>query len=417
MIPKSPTQPSTSAVRAPDINTGSPISPDGSIKPVDNLRVYTQEEIGNMTLEQLVVAIEGIKEAQKAVNDERLRINGLAKSIAPLGDINIPNKGNTDPNIPTPESYPSIAEQYVQQLDTLKAIGLLDSTGSYKHIYTGTNHGIMTINNIITRAVRYTIPTLAEIEQRLESKKSLLEEKSQQGFTRLLIVPNGLSIFTYIEKLKEATIKAAKVRQVQVPDLDSDGKPKIDRQGNTITKTIDQHYIPDTQGQEVIFNISNLIYMYHAHTNRGVWTAHGVPEDKYTKDTNGFTVHMIEEDLDLPRANANITIGNRKRIEANQTPQYYIDLLKAGTPPYQGESGMTAQDMLTLYIQTLHTQGVVMDNHTNGKSSTSLATGSYCIDDYVSASYYAADSNNWHLNGQLVGRSFSAASVRVSVRV
>ena len=312
--------------------------------------------------------------------------------------------------IPSPESSPSIALQYKQQLDTLKAIGLLDSTGSYVHTYTdhAGNHKLVT----------YTIPTLAEIEQRLESKKDLLEQKSKQGFTRLLIVPNGLPLTTYIEKLKEATIKAAKVRQVQVPDLDSDGKPKIDRQGNTVTKTIDQHYIRDTQGKEAIFNISDLVDTNPVYTDRSKWTSHGVPEDQYTRDSNGFTVHMIEEDLDLPRANANITIGNRKRIEANQTPQQYIDLLKANPPPYQGESGMTTQDMLTLYTQTLHAEKKVMDNYSNGISSGSLATASYnSTNQCVSALLCVTLHGRWFLVERPVDRRYLHISVRVSVRV
>ena len=392
MIPKIPT---------PATSEGSPISPVGSIKPVDNLRVYTKKEIADMTSEQMSVAIGKIKEAKMLVEEQRLKAEGLAKSIAPLGGMAISNRANSDPNLSpsTPEHSPTIAEQYAQQLDTLKAIGLLDQNGSYVYTYTdhAGNHKLVT----------YTIPTLAEISKRLENKKDLLEQKSSQGFTRLLIVPNGLPLDTYIEKLKEATKKTATRRQV--PVLDSYGKPT--------SKMIDEYYIPDTKGNPVIFDISDPVHTNLIYTDRSKWTAHGAPEDQYTIDTNGFTVHMIEENLDLPREGTNTVIGNRQRIEANKIPKYYMDLLN-DTPPYQGESGMTTQDILTLYTQVLHTQGVVMDNINNGVSSSSVATASYdSTDQCVSYLYCDSYYGRWYLTKQGVGETSRVGSVRVSVRV
>jgi hypothetical protein len=286
---------------------------------------------------------------------------------------------------PTPESPTSLetlSTQYETGKQSLIQLGLLNTKGEY-----------------IVEGTTYTYPTLQQVTDKLNAlDKNVLEKKIEQGFTRLLITPNGLPFQKYIDTLIAVTKKKATKKTI---------------------KKVDKYYLTDNLGNEIEFNPNDPLYKWDGH-NKDDWTTNGISEKDHTKNTQGFDISLLEEDLNLPRENTNQVIGGRTRLETNKTTQQYLDLLNTAqnnkTDPNYKVGGITRQENITLCINTLNTDGVVLDNYNNNTSSSSYSIASK-NGSGVAMLYWYRDGCRWGVFRQRVSYRFDDGSVRVSVRV
>jgi hypothetical protein len=228
----------------------------------------------------------------------------------------------------------NLKEQYNSQIEILKNTGLIEklSNGQY---------GLIGIDN-----KEYNLPSYKEIANKVKAKAELLKLKKEQGFTKLIITPFGLPLNALIEKYK---------------------------------KVILDHYkngaLLATDGSKLDLNIANPIWVNSNYPNSDIngnlkyypkqfdKINHGgqTKQEILNETKSGFNIIFIEDMPDLPKENANITIGNRKKPESGKTPNDYLRLIQTD-PEYQDESSLTTEDWLTYAITQLEEKNQVIDD-------------------------------------------------------
>src|SRR3989339_828007 len=311
------------------------------------------------------------------------------------------------------EKYYHLKKQYDSQVSLLEQVGILHPKKKSKHIQKLSTffrsllpYGkkkrpevstvpetpeILCITGIDDN--EYPIPTLEQIASRLFERRETLKTKHDQGFTKLLLVPFGMSLDSLRETLKQFLIKHKEFHSSF--DL-NDHQPLL---------AWSEYYGAD------IGNSPKLVYYPQSFTKKGHggktkmeilkeqakgrWTPAfaGVAGEKGLRPP-GWTVHLLQPSnpsnphsagfAPIPRQGQGTPQGDlilRHPLEANKTPIEYLSILQKAQEdedsPYYGETGMTPEDWIMAFMIHLTETGKPLDNWENGGESRSYLTGAF----------------------------------------
>ncbi len=288
------------------------------------------------------------------------------------------------------EEFYHLERQYTSQVSLLEQVGILKDG-----VITGID------------GKEYSVPTLEQIASRLFERREELETKYDQGFTKLLLVPFGMSLDA-LQKIFKRFLLSYKQKH---PDFDistgipfwtvDSGKadvgefPKLvyypksfiedDHQGRTKLQILEEQEdslasgkrwtLPPTAGSATGGTASAGVAEGGGSGSPG-WTIHLFQSsDTMNKDFLGFAP--------IPRKGEGHTYGEkipRKDFEAGRSPNDYLFALKESPfqPhfPYFEESGMTPEDWIMAFITHLTEMGRPLDDFVNVKESQTWLIGS-----------------------------------------
>jgi len=268
------------------------------------------------------------------------------------------------------EQHYHLREQYAFQYHLLKEVGILNE-----------RNAIVGIDDH-----EYPVPTLEQIASRLFEQEKELSIKRDQGFTKLLFVPFGMSLDA-LRKIFEQFLLSYQRAHLSF-DL------KIDRP----LWTWDDYMEGDTgDDPKLMYNPQRFNEVhYQARTKSWIlgdqatnpssfpgWRVHLLqPSDPTDPDSKGFA-HIPKEG----QGEINGQESPRPDIEANKTLKEYFFLLQEAkdnpNSPYFHESGLTPEDWMLACMVDLEETGQPLDNYQNGTER-----GSYLLGVLFTASTY-----------------------------
>jgi len=292
-------------------------------------------------------------------------------------------------NLPQKE----LREQYESQKEIMERNGILEklSTGEL---------GIKAIDN-----QEYNFPTYQEITKRIKENKEILKTKTEQGFNQLLIVPFGMKLNDLIEKYEQVILKHYREgKLLATKEKETDPDEPLELNESQPVWVWDKYQNADTNGELVYF--PEEFSKNHS----------GKTKQEILKEQGGFSVILIEDLPNIPREGKGKEIKGRKQLEANQTPNQYLETLKTNVD-YKNETGMTPEEQIIYAIKYLEEKNQVIDDW-QGKGSLSFQLGAY-----FTAGRNVPDAH-WYrvirrasLNRSVPEYSDSSYGVRTSVKV
>ncbi|OGH68672.1 MAG: hypothetical protein A3D53_02225 [Candidatus Magasanikbacteria bacterium RIFCSPHIGHO2_02_FULL_45_10] len=265
-----------------------------------------------------------------------------------------------------------LKEQYETQKTTLAKVGILEPL----------RDGSLGIKGVDGKD--YTFPSYQEVANRLKEKKEVISQKTAQGFTKLQIVPFGMSLDQLFEKYKAALQKHFDENKLFYTKKNQDD---LNEPLEPITKLNDDGplYIWDKYNQAD--TNGNLVYYPTQFTkdNHGGMTKAEV----LARDKQGWQIELHEDLPNIPRGGKEKTVGGRPQLDTagtsiasfiaqGQTIPCPTEYLKAiqNNQIYRHERGMTPEDQLTYALTHLEATNQVIDDYA-GKGSFSYQLGAW----------------------------------------
>jgi len=345
--------------------------------------------------------------AQKLSTPDLKQLANLLERFEYLLVHHEPKKEDYTEAIEYTEKFYHLREQYDSQVSLLKEVGILK-----EGVITGIDGN------------EYPIPTLEQIAIRLFERRGELSTKHDQGFTKLLLVPFGMSLDSLRETLKQFLIKYKKNNPTF--DLDTDNPLWIseDYQGADTGDSPKLVYEPQSFTKEGHGGKTKMEILKEQKTpgqTRG--------DDGWTSDNEwkGWTIHLLQSsdptNLDslgfapIPRKGQGTPKGeeiSRAPLEAGQSANKYLSILQnAQDDPnssYFQESGMTPEDWIMAFIIHLSETGKPLDDVLNPTN-----TESYC---YLTGAFFSSSVINvpfacWRRGDRRAGLGGIVSHVRV----
>jgi len=261
-----------------------------------------------------------------------------------------------------------LTEQYNTQIALLERVGILKD---------GAITGI--------DGNKYHIPTLEQIAARLYERKEELSTKRDQGFTKLLLVPFGMSLDILRETLKQFLLTYQQTH------------PAFDLDTNEPLWTWEKGYNGADTGNppKIVYNpksfdgnhqgLTKLQILEEQKTLNQVqgdkgcagWRIHLLqPQDSSDSTSKGFAF--------IPRQGQGKTQGKetpRRDLEAGKFPNDYLSILQEvqddPASPYYNESGLTPEDWILAFMTHLTETGEPLDDFESSKESITYLTGAF----------------------------------------
>jgi len=261
-----------------------------------------------------------------------------------------------------------LTEQYTSQVSLLERTGILKD---------GAITGI--------DGNKYPIPTLEQIASHLFEREKDLSIKRDQGFTKLLLVPFGMSLDALRETLKQFLLSY------------KTDHPAFDLDTNKPLYTWKEGYKgADTSNPpKIVYNPKSFDPGHH----EGQTKVEILEEQAENPDSSfpGWRIHLLQpsnlQDNNstlpkgfalIPREGQGQTHGEEiphPSIEAGKSPIDYLSLLKEAQDnpdsPYFRESGLTPEDWIFAFITHLEETGKPLDDYQNNKESIAYLTGAF----------------------------------------
>ena len=261
-----------------------------------------------------------------------------------------------------------LKEQYTFQAELLERVGILKDG-----VITGIDGN------------KYSIPTLEQIAQCLFEREKDLSIKRDQGFTKLLLVPFGMSLDALRETLKQFLLSY------------KTDHPAFDLDTNKPLYTWKEGYKgADTSNPpKIVYNPKSFDPGHH----EGQTKVEILEEQAENPDSSfpGWRIHLLQpsnlQDNNstlpkgfalIPREGQGQTHGEEiphPSIEAGKSPIDYLSLLKEAQDnpdsPYFRESGLTPEDWIFAFITHLEETGKPLDDYQNNKESIAYLTGAF----------------------------------------
>ena len=318
------------------------------------------------------------------------------------------------------EKFYHLKEQYTFQVSLLERVGILKEgaiTGIDGH--------------------EYPVPTLEQIASRLFERRETLKTKHDQGFTKLLLVPFGMSLDSLQETIKQFLLKYKKSHSF----FDLDTRMPLftweKYQGADMGDSPDLVYYPQSFTREGHGGRTKAQILKEQTEGRWTPASAGVSGENGL-GTPGWTVHLLqpsnldEQDTETPKGFAPIPrqgqgtpqgdLIPRPPLETGQSPIEYLSIFQGaqddGNSPYSQESGMTPEDWIIAFMIHLTETGKPLDNWENGIESVSNLTGAFFLSsDLVPRARWSRDSRRIHLFGNSLPGWVLDIGVRSSVIV
>jgi len=244
--------------------------------------------------------------------------------------------------------FGDLKEQYKTQVKALYEVGVLELMAD------GDNVGYVDIKN-----QEKPLPSYDEIIERLESQYELIETKYKQGFTQLNLTAQLIPLSFLTDRVRDEILKAKKegrLKSTSGEELELDEKQPL-----YIT---DEYKDADINGSLVYFPTK------YDEKEHGGMTKEELEDDE--RLLKGYLISFTEDQPDLPAEGEGKTIEGRHQLEANKTPEQYLELLQTD-PQYFKESGQTPEQWLTYFMTNLKQGRVVDDWQGKGKANWNLA--------------------------------------------
>lgn len=290
--------------------------------------------------------------------------------------------------------------QYEHQIDIFNKSGLIQQLSSQ------TESGIMGIDpKNHERISEYSVPSFEAIQSALREKSIKLETKVQQGFNKLLLVPIAKPLDAlrqiYSESLRNHYTDGKLFNSAgEVQDLDAIMPVWAWKEYNNADITNKLVYYPKC---------------FDANNHGGMIKAELVMNTLSTSFP-GWEVRLIEELPNLPAEGLGQTIGGRKQIEANHTPNEYLQQSQNDNM-YENEDGYIPEAWLTEALVHLETTNQVFDDY-EGKGKVTFLTGSFFPDSgYVPYAFFERKYKQAVLRRNIPDYSDSSCSTRRSVQM
>jgi len=239
----------------------------------------------------------------------------------------------------------------------------------------------------------YPIPTLEQIAVRLFERCKELETKHGQGFTKLLLVPFGMSLHTLFETLEQFLLSYKQKNPSFDLFVDAPLNAWSDYQGGDIGDSPKLVYEPQSFDPEEHRGKTKAQILVEQAQGRWTPAFAGVAGEKGLR-TPGWTVHLLQPSdpsdsyspgfAPIPRQGQGTPQGDlvpRPPLEANKTPNEYLSILQKAQEdedsPYHGETGMTPEDWIIAFMIHLTETGKPLDNFGNGTESMSYFTEAF----------------------------------------
>jgi hypothetical protein len=292
------------------------------------------------------------KAQEEGNSDEVIRLIGeIDKLYEPKAEKEETEKETPDEYIETSgtslEQKLNLKEQYEKQKE------ILENTGILKTLKSG-EKGIVGIGK-----KEYPFPGYEEIKKRVNANKEMLETKSAQGFTKLLITPFALPLSALRKKLGEAIFKhhrAGKLFATKKDQNDANEKlVSLDLDENQPIRTWDGY-----KNEPIVYEPERFNKTNH----------NGKTKEEVIK-TGAWQISFMEDLPNLPAEGKGKSINGRKQLEAGKNAIKYLKLLQG--PQYQNEQGITPEDWATYFLTHLEETNQVIDDYSgNGKISCNL---------------------------------------------
>ncbi|MFA6428423.1 MAG: hypothetical protein WCW02_02655 [Candidatus Buchananbacteria bacterium] len=290
---------------------------------------------------ELTTELEALKELQGQFGQELTKAQSLSpnkpEDLVLVRDIKF-NLNQTLQDLQnelwldTPEfSEENLKVQYDNQIDILLKAHLI-------HPLSIGELGIQAIDN-----KEYPIPTLKQISEQLVEQKEFFETKIKQGFTKLIMIPFGLTLDSLTYAYSEALVEHH--RQNKLFDVNNKHFPISEIQPNNR----DQNY----QGKD------QLVYFPKKFSK----TNHQGKTKLELLPTQAWQVLLVEDLSNLPAEGRSQTLNGRKQLEAKtgKEPDWYLEQLQTN-PQYQGEQGLTPESWIAYALTHLQTTNQFIDD-------------------------------------------------------
>lgn len=199
-------------------------------------------------------------------------------------------------------------------------------------------------------------PTLEQVRDRLLATREVFERKIEQGFTKLLIVPFGLSV----EDLRQKYGHALKVHAA-AGKLFAEDDPHTPLDLDTATP------VWKSDG----YDNKTMVYFPTAY-NRDQHG--GLTKQEAVEKEGAWHIYLVEE-TPIPREEKGKELGKRKQLEANLKPTEYLEKITT-EEAYKNESGFTPELWLLKALTRLEEKNEVIDDY-RGKGSINYNLGVY----------------------------------------
>src|SRR3989339_381913 len=292
-----------------------------------------------------------------------------------------PKKEEIDPAkaIEYVEEHYHLRKQYDFQVELLEEVGILKEGA-----ITGIN------------GHDYPVPTLEQIAVRLFERREELSTKHDQGFTKLLLVPFGMSLDTLQETIKQFLLKYKKDHPSFDLNTDNPLWAWSSYQGADTGDSPNLVYYPQSFDEKDHQGKTKMEILKEQTEGRWTPAFAGVAGGKGL-GTPGWTIHLLqpsnpnEQDTETPKGFAYIprqgqgTLqedeNHRPLLESGKSPNEYLSILQKAqddpNTPYFQEFGMTPEDWIIVFMIHLTETGEPMDNFANEKESVSYLTGAF----------------------------------------
>ena len=248
-----------------------------------------------------------------------------------------------------------LKRQYESERQALEGVGILERLPSGESGITGID------------GKPYPMPSYQEVRHLIRDKREVLAEKADQGFMKLLIVPFGMKLDDLVEKYTALLIKHhTEGKFFATKEKDADPDEPLDLDTNEPVWVWDEYHGADVNGK-LVYDPKEFSENHGGKTKAEILASTG-------KASPAWRIVMIESDPNIPRAGKGKRVGGRARLEANKTPNEYLEAIGKGE--YQNESGMAPEEWLIQAIATLEEKNQVIDDW-QGKGSIAYNTGAY----------------------------------------
>jgi hypothetical protein len=309
------------------------------------------------------------------------------------------------------EAALKIREQYETQKKIYESIGLLEK-----------REGILGMEGIDGKW--YAFPTPEEVNRRFCKNKELLDIKTDQGFTKLLIVPFGMSLKKFTETMEktllthfEGTAPDPANPDIMMPDSEKTQLFATNADGTR--EKLRLHINPLCVRSEYTDTAGTLVYFPKV-LDRDATIHQGKTKQELLKDTGqDFHILLIEKNPIIPAEGTDAIIGTkqpRKRLVAGDTPKNYLETLRTKSE-YRGEEGLTPEAWMTQFLLHLEETNEVIDDHMgNGKVNFNLGGWLPTVGNVARGDWYR-DNARAFLGGNHSKHQSSEIGFRSAVRI
>ncbi|MBI2473197.1 hypothetical protein HYV70_01430 [Candidatus Uhrbacteria bacterium] len=285
-------------------------------------------------------------------------------------------------NVLETERVYDLRAQYESQVTLLKRTGLIETR---IFIETGEETEEFFMRDLHEHD--YPVPSYETIVEHLVERKEFLASKADQGFTKFLLVPFGMSLDQMIQRFRAFLLDykkdhpefgrhdPAKRDDSDKPDWDPiwvwEGYDNADVKGTLV-------YDPQSFDEEDHNGLTKTEILERQKTDQDPMFGWRFLFLQAGRDGNGFKV--------IPRNGQGETQGEqvpRGDLEAGKSSKEYLaDQLRTSqdpTSPYYGESGMAPEEWMVMFMSYLQETGRPLDNYQNDTDSIVFLTGTYFI--------------------------------------